>query len=309
MRPVALISLILVAVVAIAACRSARARSPVIAKVNGQAVHRAEFERFLALKMGELTNAELPDVLLSQMLDEYIVRLLILSEAARAGLTVSDAEIEQIAIANPEVKFAGATDDARKEFANDLLVAKYYRQILLKDVRVSSEEARAYLEQNRERLADKPSYYVREIRVDRREEAERLRREVAQEHRDFAEVARQHSQASNAEQGGLARYHEGELPSALEKAIKPLRPGDISPVVQSSFGFHIFKLERRVQPRPSGPHHPQLDERKSQLIEELIERKNQQVVDEAIERLLSSANIEINYQALGFTYAGRLRHN
>jgi parvulin-like peptidyl-prolyl isomerase len=303
------VSILLAAIVVICGCRSARDRSSVIAAVNGREIHRAEFERFLALKMGELTNTELPDVLLSQMLDEYIVRLLVLGEAARTGLTVSDAEIEQVVATNPQAKLAGATEDARREFANDLLVTKYYQQVLLKDVRISSEEAQAYIEQNRERLADKSGYYVREIRVDTREEAERLRREVTTGHRDFAEVARQHSQASNAEQGGLARYHEGELPSTLEKAIKPMRPGDVSPVIQSSFGFHIFKLERRIQPRPQDARHPQLDERRSQLIEELIERKNQQVVDEAIERLLSSADVKINYSALGFTYAGRLRHN
>jgi len=41
------------------ACRGSD-RSPVIATVNGRNIHRAQFERFLALKMGELTSERVP---------------------------------------------------------------------------------------------------------------------------------------------------------------------------------------------------------------------------------------------------------
>ncbi|HVG21125.1 MAG TPA: peptidyl-prolyl cis-trans isomerase [Blastocatellia bacterium] len=290
-------------------CRGAGDRQPVIASVNGNEIRREDFERFLALKLGEFNSDDTPDALRSQMLDEYIRRRLALDEAARAGLSINDAEIEQAAQENPQVKSAAAAADTREELARDLLVEKYYRQVLLRDVRVSPEEVQQYIEQNQSRLTDRPGFYVREIRVQSRAVAERLRGEVTEGRQDFAALARLHSDAPNAEQGGLARYDEGQLPDILERAIKPLRPGDVSPVIQSGYGFHMFKLERRVQPHPPEERRSQLDDRRAQLAQELVARKNQQAVDEALERLAAGADIKINDSTLGFTYTGQLRHN
>jgi peptidyl-prolyl cis-trans isomerase SurA len=290
-------------------CGGASSRPPLIATVNGGEIRRPDFERFLALKLGEFTASDSPDALRSQMLDEYIRRRLVLEEATRVGLSINDAEIEQAAKENPQVKSATATARTREEMARDLLVEKYYRLVLLRDVRVSPEEVQQYIEQNQSRLTDRPGFYVREIRVQSQLEAERLRNEVTEGKRDFAGVARLHSDAPNAEQGGLARYDEGQLPGILERAIKPLGPGDVSAVVQSSYGFHIFKLERRIQPRPADERRSQLDDRRAQLTEELIARKNQQAVDLALERLASGADIKINGSTLGFTYTGQLGHN
>lgn len=282
--------------------------SPMIASVNGRDMRRAEFERFLALKMGEFNTSDMPDAIRSEMLDQYIIRQLVLDDAARAGVKLSDNELEQAIQTNPQMKTTAAASDTREELTNDLIVEKYYRQVVLRDVRVSPEEVQNYIAQNEARFVEKPGFYVREIRVRSREEAEALRREAVEGNKDFASLARQHSDAPNSEQGGLARYEEANLPDFLEKAIEPLKPGEISPVIQSTFGYHIFILERRLMPRTEGERRP-VDERLAQLREEFLSRRNQQAVDEAHGRLVSSARIEIKDASLGFTYTGRLRHN
>lgn len=290
-------------------CRAGGTRSPVIATLNAREIYRDEFERFISLKLGDLTSSDTPDSLRSQMLDEYIRRRLALEEAARAGLSVTDAEIEQAVLDNPQVKATAATADSREELARDLLIEKYYRQVLLRDARVSDEEIQQYIEQNQSRLTDKPGFFVREIRVQSRQEAEALRREVTENRRDFAALARLRSDSANSESGGLARYEEGQLPDVLEKAIQSLRPGDVSQVIESGYGFHLFKLERRIQPHPIEQRRSQLDDRRAQLTEELIARKNQQTVDAALARLQAEADIKIHDATLGFTYKGQLGHN
>jgi parvulin-like peptidyl-prolyl isomerase len=299
----------LLLVMMVAGCRAGSDRSPVIASIDGQEIHRNEFESFIAFKVGEVTSSETADSLRSQMLDEYIRRRLVLYEAARAGLSVTGAEIEQAAQESPQIKAAAAVDDKREELMRDLLVQKYYRQVLLRDVRVSDEEIQKYIEQNQSRLTDKPGFFVREIRVQSKAEAEALRLEVTEGRRDFASVARLRSDAPNAETGGIARYEDGQLPDVLERAIQPLRPGDVSPVIESGYGFHIFKLERRVQPHGIEERRSQLDDRRAQLAEELIARRNQQAIDAAIDRLVSEASVKIHDSTLGFTYTGQLRHN
>ena len=290
-------------------CRGSGDHTPVIATLNEHDIHRDEFEQFLASKMADIGVADVSDTIRSEMLDEYLKRRLVLEEAARMGLSVTSAEIDQSAQDNPQMKPSVATAATREEMARDLLVEKFYRQIALRDVRVSPEEVQQYIEKNQARLTDRPGFLLREIRVQSREEADRLHREVTEGRRDFASVARLHSDAPNAEQNGLTRYDEGQLPDLLEKAVQQLQPGDVSPVIESSYGFHMFKLEQRIQPHAPDERRSQLDDRRAQLTEELIARKNQQAVDKAIDLLISQAKIEIARSALGFPYSGRLRHN
>jgi parvulin-like peptidyl-prolyl isomerase len=290
-------------------CRAGGDRSPVIVTLNGHDIHRDEFEHFLELKMGEFSGSETSGPLRSQVLDEYLQRRLVLDDAGRLGLSVGSDEIDQTTKDNPQMRSSVTSAATRDELAHDLLVEKYYRQVALREVRVSPEEIQQYIEKNQSRLTDRPGFRVREIRVQSREEADRLHREVTEGHRDFASVARLHSDAPNAEQSGLARYDEGQLPDVLEKAVHQLRPGEVSPVIESNYGFHIFKLEQRIQPHGLEERRSKLDDRRAQLTEELIARKNQQAVDKEIERLTSEAQIKINDSALGFTYGGRLRHN
>src|SRR5262249_5538327 len=218
-------------------------------------------------------------------------------------------EVDQAAVDNPQLKSASASAEKREEFQRDLLVEKYYRQVLLRDVHVSPDEVKQYVDRNQSRLSEKPGFYVREIRVQSREEADKLRREVTEGRADFASVARLHSDAPNGQQGGLARYDEGQLPDVLGRAVQALRPGDISPVVESAYGFHIFKLERRIQPYPPEERRSKLDDRRTQLADELIARRNQEAVEAAIDRISSEATIRIYDSALGLTYTGPPRHN
>ncbi len=308
-RRKAIIFIFCLSAVMAAACHRRHDSSPVVATVNGDDVTRAEFEQFVATKLGEVSSNDNADALRSQLLDEYLRRRAVLAEAERAGLAVAEVEVEQAAQENPQLRALATNSDSREEMRRDLLIEKYYRQVVLRDVRVTSEEAQHYIDQNQARLTDKPGFLVREIRVQTRDEAERLRREATEGKRDFAALARLHSDAPNAEAGGLSRYDEGQLPDVLERAIQPLRPGDVSQVVESGYGFHLFKLEQRIQPHAPDERRAQLDDRRALLTEELIAQKNQQAVDAALERLLEKSSIRIYDATLGFTYTGQLRHN
>jgi len=61
---------------------------------------------------------------------------------------------------------------------------------------------------------------------------------------DFAALARQYSEdASNKEQGGDLNYFgRGRMVPEFEAAAFSMKPGDISNLVKTQFGFHIIKL-------------------------------------------------------------------
>src|SRR5438105_5886325 len=116
----AILSLLAIAITA--SCHRASDRSPVIVTLNTHDVHRDEFERFLELKMGEFGSPDVSDSIRSQMLDEFLRRRLVLDEAARLGLTVANAEMEQTAQDNPQMKSTVASAATREELVRDLLV-------------------------------------------------------------------------------------------------------------------------------------------------------------------------------------------
>ncbi|HSX00726.1 MAG TPA: peptidylprolyl isomerase [Candidatus Saccharimonas sp.] len=60
---------------------------------------------------------------------------------------------------------------------------------------------------------------------------------------DFAALAKQYSQASDASSGGdLGSFTKGQLPDELQKAVDALQPGQVSDLVQTKYGFEIIKV-------------------------------------------------------------------
>jgi peptidyl-prolyl cis-trans isomerase SurA len=66
---------------------------------------------------------------------------------------------------------------------------------------------------------------------------------------DFAALASQYSDDDSKSKGGeLGYFAPGEIMPQIEKAVENLKPGEISPVVRSDFGFHILKVEAHEKP-------------------------------------------------------------
>ena len=73
------------------------------------------------------------------------------------------------------------------------------------------------------------------------EEADEIKK-LLNSGKDFAELAKEKSIGPNAAKGGdLGVIHKGDLLPELDNVIRDLKPGEISDVVKSELGFHIFK--------------------------------------------------------------------
>ena len=115
-------------------------------------------------------------------------------------------------------------------------VAQKYAMDSLKDkLEATDAEVTAYLASHPELDTDKKN----------REKAEEvLKRARAGE--DFAKLAQEFSSDGSKDKGGdLGWFGHGDMVPEFEAAAYKLKPGEISDVVQSKFGFHIIKLEER----------------------------------------------------------------
>ena len=67
---------------------------------------------------------------------------------------------------------------------------------------------------------------------------------------DFDGLAKMYSDGPGAPEGGLMGYiKRGDLLPEIEKVVFALKPGEVTDVVQSSLGYHIFKVEEREAPK------------------------------------------------------------
>lgn len=78
-------------------------------------------------------------------------------------------------------------------------------------------------------------------RRDARKLAEKILKEL-KSGRDFAELARKHSDGPSGPKGGeLGRFERGQMVPEFDQAVFGLEKGAISEVVETKFGYHIIK--------------------------------------------------------------------
>ncbi len=177
---------------------------------------------------------------------------LILAEAGKTGVSVSDAElaseIEAIKKEYGDDSFKdavaeryGSIDSWKEEIRKKLLMKKTIAAALGAANDVPEEAARKYYSEHRLEYDSPASVRASHIVVATEEGALDIRKKLRPD--NFAEVARKVSLGPEAKEGGdLGFFGRGEMPEEFERAVFALKVGEISPVVKTGYGFHIFML-------------------------------------------------------------------
>ncbi len=123
-----------------------------------------------------------------------------------------------------------------------VLAQKYAVDKLQDKMKATDEEVNTYLTSHPELDTDKKN---------RAKAEEVLKRARAGE--DFGKLAMEFSTDGSKDKGGdLGWFGHGQMVPEFEQAAYALKPGEISDVVQSKFGFHIIKLEEKKNETKDG---------------------------------------------------------
>ena len=125
-------------------------------------------------------------------------------------------------------------------------------------------------------------YNASHILVETEEEAQALIGQI-DEGANFAELAREHSTGPSGPDGGsLGWFGSGMMVPEFEEAVMALESGEVSPPVQTQFGWHVVRLnETRMAEAPP------LEEVRGEIAEEL----RQQAVEARIAEVVEQADI------------------
>lgn len=207
----------------------------------------------------------------AKVLDSMILELLQKERAEQLGLSVTDEEVNEqlfdIASKNDMTILelrdrinedrADAFVELRNDIQQQLVIQKLRQREVISRTMVTDEEVKNFLQRSRLDNSNTQTR-IRHILITlpesatakQREEARAKINEVEQRLRtgeSFEQMAVRYSNGSKALQGGdLGLLKQEQIPTFFANALASLEVGEISPVISSPSGFHIIKLEERI---------------------------------------------------------------
>jgi peptidyl-prolyl cis-trans isomerase SurA len=222
-------------------------RKQVIASIVDEELLVQQAQRDTAIKV---TDQEIADGVEQQV------------RKVRAGFTSEvdyKNELKRAGFGTPEEYRRWLTDQQRRAAFQNRLIEKLRQDGKLKPVAPTEPEMRAYFNEQKGALGNRPATLsFRQIVIAPRPAPEAKSRTRAQADSivlelrrgaDFATAAKRFSQdpGSKDQGGSLNWFRRGVMVPEFERVAFGLRPGVVSDPVESPFGYHIIQVER-VQP-------------------------------------------------------------
>ena len=297
-----LLPLLLLALAAtlVAACGSSDSSKTVppgaVALVGDKAIEKADLDRLLAQTKTnyEAQKQEFPDVgtpqyeTLKSTLLKGLVRQAQWEQAGAAmGVRVSEKEIDTQLAAFKQQYFEGdekkfkaeldkqglTVEQLHEQLRARLLSHKIYSAVI-KKVKVTDAEIKAYYDNHKAQYLQPESREVRHILVKKRSLADELYAKL-KNGADFAQLARKYTQdeASKADGGNFTAY-KGKTVAPFDKFVFAAKKGDLSKPIKTEFGWHLIEVLSDVKPAAPQP----LAEAKATISSTLLQQQQNQAL-------------------------------
>ena len=246
----------------------------IIVKVDNQIVLRSEVENIYSQELARAQGKPLPPDLKCKILQSLVLNRLMLARAEVDSVTVTDQRVNSeldrrmayfVQQIGSEKKLEELYNKSLRALKEDLrgqvrdqLVQQEMQEKIAGKTTVTPREVKEYFEKVPK---DSVPYFSTEVEVgqivipaqvnDAAKQAaivklNELRARILAGEK-FETLAKEYSQdpGSAVEGGYLGFFKRGELVPPYEAAARKLEPGQLSPVVESQFGFHLIQLIER----------------------------------------------------------------
>jgi peptidyl-prolyl cis-trans isomerase C len=244
-----------------------------VAVVDGSIITKADFDREMSHVKQQLMSTGKPfvDSQLSQIkkevLEQLINRELLYQESQREGITISEAEVNEKLEAMKknfpsEADFENVLTQAnlsegeiKAQIERGLAIDEFITGKFVDKVTLSENEVKAYYEDNPESFKQpeqvKASHILIKVGPQEDRTSARMKIEQIQQRlrkgEDFAALAKEFSQCPSGSKGGdLGYFSRGQMTKPFEDAAFALKPGEISDIVETRFGYHLIKVNDRT---------------------------------------------------------------
>jgi len=274
----------------------------IVAQVNEEQITVDEFNREvkeLILEPGQEAKGRNFADLKEAYLDQVIERKILVQEARRLGIKVSSEELNQ-AISEIKKDYPGegfgeklglkgiTLEEWKARLEEKLLAEKMIRHTLSYRGKIDEKEVLHYYESHPSKFQVSEKVRARQIVVASEEEAIQILNQL-KKGENFEKLANKKSLGPEKVEGGdLGYFSRGERPAEFEQVFS-LEVGEISGVIRSPYGYHIFKLEEKIAPRQIP-----FEEARAEIFEELRQKKGEEEYQRWLKGLKGKAKVKIN---------------
>ena len=289
--------------------------STVVAEIGGHKITVTDLRKEMKFVEGQfrigdrksLTSEELL-VLKTNALNRIIRDTILVEEAARNNIQLSRDEYELALLeakdGYQEESFHSllsieriSVEEWENKFKNNLLIKKLINAKGSSIVPLSEGQLRRYYEDHPEKFQKGEQVRFFHIMVGTEDEARDIRRQLKSGRKKFSMLAQEYSLSPEGAKGGDLGYFEaGELPVEFAGIFK-LKGNQISEVIHTPRGYHIFKVIDKKAVRKMG------FEESSKVIQgRLLHEAQDKVFQEWLVKLKNKADIKINHDVLAQNY-------
>jgi peptidyl-prolyl cis-trans isomerase C len=274
----------------------------ILAQVNEEQITVDEFNlevKELILEPGQEVKGKNFSDLKEAYLDQVIERKILVQEARRLGIKVSSEELNQ-AISEVKKDYPGegfgeklglkgiTLEEWKSRLEEKLLAEKMIRHALYYRGKIDEKEALQYYESHLSKFQMSEKVRARQIVVASEEEAIQFLNQL-KKGENFEKLAMKKSLGPEKVEGGdLGYFSRGERPTEFEQVFS-LEGGEISGVIASPYGYHIFKLDEKRAPRQVP-----FEEAKAGILQELRQKKGEEEYQRWLKGLKGKAKVKIN---------------
>lgn len=275
------------ALVFLASCEWNRAPlgQKVTVDVNGKQMTAQALSQELAYRLKDqdalsAKDPKLVKVTKERIVEDFIVHTLTEEWARQNGVIAKKEDIEDHIRAaqrsfpddlafQQALAEEGTTFKAWRDRLENTVLQKLVAQKLASNLTPPTEaEMQAYYNQNRQQFTVAETAQVRQILVETESDAKSIEDQLKKGKR-MAELAKKFSISPEGPQGGMVGWVEKGMTDVFEPAFR-MKMGTRSPVVKSSFGYHIFEVAGRKPARSKT-----YNEAKDDIKRILMEKKEQ----------------------------------
>lgn len=289
-----------------------------VATVNGKAILGAEIEKEVQGMQMQASRrlppeqiAQLVPRMRQQAVANLVNKQLLLNAVADKKITVGDDEIKK-AIADmmknappgqtleSALKEAGiTTEQFNNQMREGLSIQKLITEQSKDSTTVSDDDVKKFYTEHPEQFKHPETCSARHILVqfdakdDDAKKAEKKKKAEATRKRlvdgeDFAKVCAEVSDdpGSKAKGGLYENFPRGQMVPPFENACFSQKIGEVGPLVETQFGYHIIKVEKRAEAGTTS-----LDEIKDKLKDYLGTQKKQEAAQKFLKALHEGAKI------------------
>ncbi|RLA89192.1 MAG: peptidylprolyl isomerase [Deltaproteobacteria bacterium] len=288
-----------------------------VAEVNGVVITQTEFDREFQdvkqrlIRMGKSVNKSNLQQIKKNVLEKLIGLELLYQESQKEGFKVDKAKVSE-EFDKIKKRFKNEADfknilsrlgyteiSLKKQIKREIAIHQFIEEKFVKKITILDKDLKAYYDSHKELFKQPEQVRARHILIKVSPQANAEEKALAlkkieevqkkvKKGEDFATLAKEYSQGPSSTKGGdLGYFKRGQMVKPFEDVAFSLKPGEVSDIVKTRFGYHLIKV---IDKKPETI--IAYNKIKEKLSEFLKQRKVQKEVTDYVEELKKKAKVK-----------------